>query len=134
MTTPCRNRTHSPTLAGGRWSCAMCETAPVELPQSHVAQVKARTLAAVNDAAPDDIKARIDAAILRLAATGREFSANDCRHEFPGVNTAVIGGRFSALGFAKRIRKTGQKVPSTLGNTHGHEIHVWVGTAAQNAA
>jgi hypothetical protein len=86
---------------------------------------KARILAAVNDAAPADVKAAIDAAILRLARLGAPFSANDCRREFPNVKGAVIGGRFNALGRAGLIRKTGERVPSSLGNTNGHEIHVW---------
>jgi 23S rRNA G2445 N2-methylase RlmL len=75
--------------------------------------------------APADVKAAIDAAILRLARLGAPFSANDCRREFPNVKGAVIGGRFNALGRAGLIRKTGQRVPSSLGNTNGHEIHVW---------
>jgi hypothetical protein len=91
---------------------------------------KERLLAAVNDAAPADVKAAVDAEILRLARTGRPFSANDCRDRFPDVKGAVIGGRFNALGKAGLIRKTGERVPSSLGNTNGHEIHVWTGAAA----
>jgi hypothetical protein len=86
---------------------------------------KHRLLAAVNDAAPADVKAEIDAVILQLASTGQPFSANDCRPRFPDVKGAVIGGRFNALGKAGLIRKTGDRVPSSLGNTNGHEIHVW---------
>ena len=92
--------------------------------------LKFEVLAAVNDAAPKSDKAAIDEAILRLARLGVPFSANDCRKQFPNVNGSVIGGRFNALGRTGQIRQTGNRVPSTLANTHGHPIHEWIGAAA----
>ena len=110
--------------AGPLYPCDAGHSTCVECERKALAR-KDAVLTAVNAAAPADVKARIDAAILKLAATGRPFSANDCRSLFPDVKGAVIGGRFNALGHAGRIRKTGDRVPSTLGNTNGHEIHVW---------
>lgn len=91
---------------------------------------KERALSLVNNGAPADVKAAIDTAILRLARLGVPFSVNDCRDDFPDVNGSVIGGRFNALGKAGLIVKTGNRVPSTLPNTHGHELHEWTGAAA----
>lgn len=85
---------------------------------------------ATNDAASDDTKASIDAAIKRWAAKGVEFSANSCRDEFPGVTGAVIGGRFSVAAKAGLIVDTGKRVPSTLPSTHGAEVRVWRGAQA----
>lgn len=34
MTTPCRNRAHSPTLAAGKWSCVDCENGVTASPCS----------------------------------------------------------------------------------------------------
>lgn len=122
MTTRCRTCSGPLYIADrGFDRCIECERRDLRKALAR----KDAALAAVNAAAPEDVKARIDAAILRLAETGKPFSANDCRQLFPDVKGAVIGGRFNALGNAGRIRKTGERVPSTLGSTHGHEIHVW---------
>lgn len=85
-------------------------------------------ITAANTAAPEDVKARIDAAIKRWAAKGVEFSANDLRSEFE-VTGAVVGGRFNVAARAGLIVDTGKRVASTLGSTHGHEVRVWVGAA-----
>ena len=85
---------------------------------------------ATNGAAPDDVKARIDAAIRRWAEKGVEFSANDCREEFGGVSGNVIGGRFTAAANAGLIVDTLKRVPSTLPSTHGAEVRVWRGARA----
>ena len=87
---------------------------------------KTSGIAATNGATPIDVKARIDAAIRKWAASGREFSANDLRHEF-GVTGPVVGGRFNAAARAGLIRDTGRRVPSTKGSTNGHEVRVWIG-------
>lgn len=81
------------------------------------------------DAATPDDKERIDRAIARWAATGREFSANDLRSEFAGVSGPVVGGRFNAAARRGLIRDTGRRVPSTLASTNGHEVRLWVGAA-----
>lgn len=86
-------------------------------------------ITAANDAAAEDVKARIDAAIRRWAEKGVEFSANDLRSEFE-VTGAVVGGRFNVAARAGLIVDTGKRVASTLGSTHGHEVRVWRGAAA----
>lgn len=87
---------------------------------------KRNGIAAANDNAPADIKERIDSAIRRMAATGREFSANDLREQLAGIEGPVVGGRFTTLSNANVIRFTGRRVPSNLASTNGHEIKVWV--------
>jgi hypothetical protein len=87
-------------------------------------------IGAANDAASDDVKARIDAAIRRWAAKGVEFSANSCRDEFGGVSGNVIGARFNAAAKAGVIVDTGKRVPSTLPSTKGHEVRLWRGAQA----
>lgn len=103
--------------------------APVQHPQlcscAHVPALKAAGIAAANDNAAPDVKARIDAAIRRIAASGREFSANDLRADLAGITGPVVGGRFTALSNAGVISFTGKRVASNLGSTHGHEIKVW---------
>ena len=91
---------------------------------------KSAGIAATTDVTPADDKARIDAAIARWAATGREFSANDLRREFAGVSGPVVGGRFNAAARRGLIRDTGKRVPSTLASTNGHEVRLWTGAAA----
>lgn len=78
---------------------------------------------AANDAAADDVKARIDAAIMRVARTGREFSANDFRDMFP-ESGPIVGGRVNALAIKHKFVDVGS-VRSTKPNTHGHKITLW---------
>ena len=92
---------------------------------AQVPALKAAGIAMANAHAPADVKARIDAAIRRIAASGRPFSANDLRVELAGITGPVVGGRFTALSNAGVIRFTGQRVPSNLGSTHGHESKGW---------
>ena len=105
--------------------------APIQHPRfcacDTAAARKSSGIAATTDAASADDKARIDAAIRRWAATGREFSANDLRSEFAGVSGPVVGGRFNAAAKRGLIRDTGRRVPSTLASTNGHEVRLWVG-------
>jgi hypothetical protein len=91
---------------------------------------KAQGIARADAAADPDARAAIDAAIVRLAATGEEWSANELRAHVPGITGAIMGARFSAAAKAGLIRDTGKRVPSTLGSTHAHEVRVWVGVAA----
>ena len=109
---------HAPTQGHGR-ECTTSATVR-----------KAAGIAATTGAASGDDKARIDAAIARWAATGREFSANDLRREFAGVSGPVVGGRFNAAAKRGLIRDTGRRVASTLASTNGHEVRLWIGGAA----
>lgn len=95
------------------------------------AELKRTGIAAANDNAAASVKARIDAAIRKLAASGREFSANDLRVELAGISGPVVGGRFNALARAGVIAPTGNRVPSNLGSTHGHELKCWMGVVGR---
>ncbi len=81
----------------------------------------ARTVAAH----PDDA-ARVDAVLARFIASGRPFSANDTRAELEGVKGSVVGSRFSAASKARRIKRTGNRFPSTDPGTHLHHIDEWI--------
>lgn len=78
-------------------------------------------------ARPDD-RSKVEAAIRRLAATGRPFSANDAR-ELHGVKGGVVGSTFNALRQAGVISPAGDE-KSTDKATHGHRIFKWIGAAA----
>jgi len=92
---------------------------------------KAAGQARASAAHPDE-RARVDAAIRQLAATGRPFSANQAR-EIHGVRGGVVGAAFTAARKAGLIRRIGREA-STDPGTHGHEIGQWVGVAAERAA
>ncbi|GAA3664457.1 hypothetical protein GCM10022237_25680 [Nocardioides ginsengisoli] len=79
----------------------------------------------------------IDAAIERAIASGRRFSANTIRDQFPVSDEHLVGARIGH--FAKR-RVDGRRLmvrvgfePSTLQSTHGHPIAVWLGWDAHQA-
>ncbi len=86
----------------------------------------------IASAAHPDERARVDAAIRQLAATGRPFSANDCR-ALHGVKGGVVGAAFTAARKAGLIRACGDDLSSSEA-THGHRIYKWVGVAAERAA
>lgn len=82
--------------------------------------------AATLDAHPDD-RAKVDAAIRELAASGRPFSANDAR-AIHGVKGGVVGATFTALRKEGVIAPCGDETSSDPG-THGHRIFLWIGAA-----
>ena len=77
------------------------------------------------DARPDD-RAKVDAAIRQLAATGREFSSNDAR-SIHGVKGAVVGAAFGAAARSGLIRSVGAETSSGR-SAHGKDVAVWIGT------
>lgn len=83
--------------------------------------------AAASDAHPTD-RLVVEAAIRKLAATGRPFSANDAR-ELHGIKGGVVGAAFGALHKARVIRPVGDETSTDRG-THGHRIFLWQGAAA----
>lgn len=89
--------------------------------------LKIRGIRATNDASAQEVKDRVDAAIRRLAATGREFSANDMRADLAGITGPIVGGRFNAAASAGLIKKSGNRVRSNLASTHSHELLCWIG-------
>jgi hypothetical protein len=91
-------------------------------------------LPAVSAAHPDE-SARLESAIRRLAASGREFSANapELRLLIAGIPAAsrsgVVGSAFGRLSRAGVIKKVGIET-SNLPSTKGHDIKKWRGAAA----
>lgn len=67
--------------------------------------------------------AAVDAAIRRLAATGRPFSANDAR-VIHGVTGGVVGARFTAARKAGLIVHVGYE-QSSKASTHAHPVAIW---------
>jgi hypothetical protein len=87
---------------------------------------KAQGQSQATAARPSDA-ARVEAAIRRLAATGKPFSANDAR-VIHGVKGGVVGATFTALRKEGVIRAVGDETSTDRG-THGHRIYRWVGAA-----
>lgn len=87
--------------------------------------------AVASNAHPAD-RAKVEAAVRQLAATGRPFSANDAR-AIHAVKGGVVGAVFTALKNEGVIRACGDEV-STDAGTHGHRLYLWVGTASEAAA
>jgi hypothetical protein len=87
-------------------------------------------LPAVSAAHPDE-SARLESAIRRLAASGREFSANapELRVIVENVPGPVVGSTFGRLSRAGVIKKVGYET-SNLPSTKGHDIKRWKGAAA----
>lgn len=73
-------------------------------------------------------RARVEAAIRQLAATGRPFSANEAR-KIHGATGGVVGATFSAMQTQGVILAVGGEA-SSKGSTHGHRICQWVGSVA----
>jgi hypothetical protein len=79
----------------------------------------------------------IDAAIERAIASGRRFSANTIRDQFPTSHENLVGARFGSYrsrrvdGHPLMVRVGSE--PSTLKTTKGHDIKVWLGWDAYQA-
>ncbi|WP_325598655.1 hypothetical protein [Nocardioides sp.] len=79
----------------------------------------------------------IDAAIQAAIESGRRFSANDIRDQFPVSDEHLVGARFRAHA-QKRVDSQPLMVcvgrtTSTLKSTRHHEIKVWLGWDAHRA-
>ena len=84
-----------------------------------------KALAATADANPEAINAAV--LIITDAARRMEtFSANTIRVELDAAQIPgpVVGAAFGKAAKQGIIRRDGY-VPSTLGNTHGHEVKQW---------
>lgn len=79
-------------------------------------------------AAHPDERTKVEAAIRKLAATGRPFSANDAR-KLHGLKGGVVGATFTSLRKRGVIRAVGDET-STDAGTHGHRLYLWIGAAA----
>jgi hypothetical protein len=93
--------------------------------------------AQVENGADPRVILTIDAHIQKAIDSGKRFSANDIRDEFPVSDEHLVGARF--LSFAGRrvdghplMKRVGFE-PSSLGSTHKHPIAVWLGWDAYQA-
>ena len=71
-------------------------------------------------------KAVIDQAIRVLAATGREFNADDVRDRLPAVAHALIGSRFMAASKRGLIERVGDQ-QSRHRSRHASRVGLWRG-------
>lgn len=92
-----------------------------------------RLAAADKDTTLDSIVARtgdwdrflVEQAIWHFGLACDEWSCNDLRDLLPELGHGYIGAAINSLRTAGLIEHTGQMVPSTQANTHGHRIGVW---------
>jgi hypothetical protein len=84
-------------------------------------------MARATSAHPDE-RARVEAAIRKLAASGREFSANAAR-AIHGVRGPVVGATFNALRAEGLIEPVGAETSTDRG-THGKTVARWRKAAA----
>jgi hypothetical protein len=74
---------------------------------------KGKGQAIATAARPND-RAKVDAAIRKLAATGREFSSNDAR-PLHGVSGPVVGAAFTAAARSGLIKRVGYEASTDPG-------------------
>lgn len=90
-------------------------------------RLKFAGMAIATAARPDD-RAKVDAAIRQLAATGKPFSSNDAR-PLHNVTGPVVGAAFQAAAKSGLIVRVGYEA-STQPGTHAHPVATWKGVAA----
>ncbi|MFI5739115.1 hypothetical protein ACIA9I_12170 [Streptomyces anulatus] len=66
----------------------------------------------------------VEQAVLTFGRRG-PFSCNDIREVLPELGHGYLGAAINAMRQGGLIEHTGQMVPSTQPNTHGHRISVW---------
>ena len=92
-------------------------------------------MALVEQAADPRVILAIDAAISRANASGRVWSANDIRDQFPVADEHLVGARVRAAATRRpREQYPVGYTPSTLLSTHAHPIRMWQGADAYEAA
>ncbi|MDX3230553.1 hypothetical protein [Streptomyces sp. ME19-01-6] len=67
----------------------------------------------------------VEQAVFHFGLACDEWSANDLRDVLPELGHGYFGAAINSLRTAGIIAHTGQMVPSTQENTHGHRIAVW---------
>jgi hypothetical protein len=67
----------------------------------------------------------VEQAVLHFGESLTEWSCNDLRDVLPDLGPGLLGAVINSLRGAGIIAHTGQMVPSTQENTHGHRIAVW---------
>ncbi|MER8220940.1 hypothetical protein ABTZ58_10170 [Streptomyces sp. NPDC094143] len=71
----------------------------------------------------------VEQAVLHFGERYITFSCNQIREQLPELGSGFLGAAINSLRTAGIIAHTGQMVPSTQENTHGHRIAVWTLTA-----
>lgn len=122
----CRGRLYACDTLSGFTTCVECARRGI----TAAIRLRDKGQALASTAHPDE-RAKVDAAIRKLAATGRPFSANDARR-LHGVKGGVVGAAFGAASKAGLIKPAEGDVieRSTSPATHGHPVFRWIGSAA----
>jgi hypothetical protein len=104
-------------------------TTPTRREQIVAAEVaRDEGMAAALNAADPRIVLAIDEAIAKANASGKAWSANDIRDQFPTCRNGLVGERVNAAANRRPREMTSiGRTPSTLKSTHAHEIKVWIG-------
>ncbi|MGW7087600.1 hypothetical protein ACWGH2_29445 [Streptomyces sp. NPDC054871] len=71
----------------------------------------------------------VEQAVLHFGEQQAEWSCNQLRDLLPDLGTGFLGAAINSLRSGGVIERTGQYVPSTSKDTHGHPIAVWRLTA-----
>jgi hypothetical protein len=94
--------------------------------------VAERLVSTEKDALLDDIAKHsewdrflVEQAVLHFGERYLTFSCNQIREQLPELGSGLLGAVINSLRCAGIIAHTGQMVPSTQENTHGHRIAVW---------
>jgi hypothetical protein len=67
----------------------------------------------------------VEQAVLHFGERYPTWSCNQIREVLPELGPGLLGAVINSLRTAGIIAHTGQMVPSTQANTHGHRIAVW---------
>lgn len=67
----------------------------------------------------------VEQAVLVIGSRRDSFSCNYLRDLLPDLGPGFLGAAINSLRSAGIIAHTGQMVPSTQANTHGHRIACW---------
>jgi hypothetical protein len=67
----------------------------------------------------------VEQAVLHFGESVTEFSCNLIRDVLPELGDGFLGAAINSLRAGGVIEHTGQYVPSTSKDTHGHVISVW---------
>lgn len=67
----------------------------------------------------------VEQAVLHFGERYITFSCNQIREVLPDLGPGLLGAVINSLRTGGIIAHTGQMVPSTQENTHGHRIAVW---------
>ena len=134
MTAPrcrlCREPLDRAAILNACATCTTCALTALRAARKGTRAVAVALRDAGQQAATD--RALVDAAIRTLAASGREFSANEAR-TLHGVTGPVVGAAFTAARKAGLIRAIGFTTSDEPG-THAHPVRTWLGVNAKGAA